>query len=78
MLPQSLITVSIVTPLFPRLSHAAAQGRKDVVTSQLNTGIRVNHLTGMKSLPERANRDADVVKSPDNGIFAFAQRTLLS
>lgn len=41
MLPQSLVTISIVTAIFPRMSHNVGIGRLHDVASQMNTGIRV-------------------------------------
>ncbi|MGB3675340.1 MAG: murein biosynthesis integral membrane protein MurJ [Candidatus Nanopelagicales bacterium] len=41
MLPQSIITISIVTAIFPRMSHNAGIGKLDTVAEQLNSGIRV-------------------------------------
>lgn len=40
MLPQSLITVSLVTAMFTHLSHHAAAGAADMVRNQLSMGLR--------------------------------------
>ena len=41
MLPHSLITVSLVTALFTRLSHAAHRGNSDEVVADLGRGLRM-------------------------------------
>ena len=40
MLPHSLVTVSLVTALFTRMSHAASDGRTRAVVSDLGRGLR--------------------------------------
>lgn len=40
MLPHSLVTVSLVTALFTRMSHAAAAGRTDDIRADLSLGLR--------------------------------------
>lgn len=47
LLPHSLVVVSIITALFPRMSAAAAAGDLDGVRSDMSTGLR---LTGVFSL----------------------------
>lgn len=41
MLPHSLVTVSLVTALFTRLSHAVHEGRRDAVVADLGRGLRM-------------------------------------
>ena len=47
MLPHSLITVSLVTALFTRMSESAAAGRRELVRRDLSVGLR---LTGVASV----------------------------
>ncbi|MER5491887.1 murein biosynthesis integral membrane protein MurJ [Streptomyces sp. NPDC002490] len=42
MLPQSIVTVSLVTALLPRMSRAAAQGRLGDLRADLSRGLRVS------------------------------------
>lgn len=42
MLPQSVVTVSLVTALLPRMSRAVAQGRLADVRADLSRGLRVS------------------------------------
>jgi putative peptidoglycan lipid II flippase len=48
MLPQSVITVSLVTALVPRMSRAAADGRHDDLRDQLSRSLR---LSGVAIVP---------------------------
>ncbi|GGV30125.1 hypothetical protein GCM10010245_49000 [Streptomyces spectabilis] len=48
LLPQSIVTVSLVTALLPRLSTAAAQGRTDDLRGELSRALR---LTGAVIVP---------------------------
>ncbi|QIB47657.1 MULTISPECIES: murein biosynthesis integral membrane protein MurJ [Streptomyces] len=48
LLPQSIVTVSLVTALLPRLSKAAAQGRTDDLRGELSRALR---LTGVVIVP---------------------------
>ncbi|MEW2529244.1 murein biosynthesis integral membrane protein MurJ [Streptomyces sp. NPDC047071] len=48
LLPQSIVTVSLVTALLPRLSTAAAQGRTDDLRGELSRALR---LTGVVIVP---------------------------
>lgn len=48
MLPHSLVTVSLVTALFTRLSHSAAVGDDDAVRDDLSQGMR---LVGAATVP---------------------------
>lgn len=41
MLPQAVVTVSVVTALLPRMSEAASEGRLEGVREGLSTGIRL-------------------------------------
>ncbi|HET7278030.1 MAG TPA: murein biosynthesis integral membrane protein MurJ [Dermatophilaceae bacterium] len=41
MLPHSLVTVSLVTALFTRLSHSVHEGRHDAVIADLGRGLRM-------------------------------------
>jgi len=41
MLPNSVITISIVTAMLPRMSHAAAEGKLDVVGTQVSSTARL-------------------------------------
>ncbi|WP_200942275.1 murein biosynthesis integral membrane protein MurJ [Angustibacter sp. Root456] len=47
MLPHSLVTVSLVTALFTRMSESAVSGRPDLVRRDLSVGLR---LTGVASV----------------------------
>lgn len=47
MLPHSLVTLSLVTALYTRLSHAAADGRVDDVRSDLDLGLRLSGLASI-------------------------------
>ncbi|GAB3580072.1 murein biosynthesis integral membrane protein MurJ [Calidifontibacter terrae] len=47
MLPHSLVTLSLVTALYTRLSRAAADGRDDVVRRDLDTGLRLSGLASI-------------------------------
>ena len=44
MLPHSIVTISLVTALYTRLSHAAAEGRTRAVKRDLDTGLRLSGL----------------------------------
>jgi putative peptidoglycan lipid II flippase len=66
-LPHSIITVSVVTGLFPRMSRAAAIGRLDSVRDDLSTGWR---LTAVGTVFVAA---AYVALGPDlTGVLFFA------
>ncbi|MBD2760661.1 murein biosynthesis integral membrane protein MurJ [Yimella sp. cx-573] len=47
MLPHSIVTISLVTALYTRLSHAAADGRTDDVKADLDTGLRLSGLASV-------------------------------
>jgi putative peptidoglycan lipid II flippase len=70
MLPHSLITVSLVTALFTRMSRAAAAGRTDEVRHDVSLGLR---LTGVATVLATA---AVLVLGPDMASTLFAGNTL--
>lgn len=47
MLPHSIVTISLVTALYTRLSHAAAEGRTKAVKDDLDTGLRLSSLASI-------------------------------
>lgn len=47
MLPHSIVTISLVTALYTRLSHAAAEGRTRAVKRDLDTGLRLSGLASI-------------------------------
>ncbi|GAA3690441.1 murein biosynthesis integral membrane protein MurJ [Yimella lutea] len=47
MLPHSIVTISLVTALYTRLSHAAAEGRTTAVKDDLDTGLRLSSLASI-------------------------------
>lgn len=47
MLPHSIVTISLVTALYTRLSHAAAEGRTYAVKADLDTGLRLSALASI-------------------------------
>ncbi len=47
MLPHSIVTISLVTALYTRLSNAAAEGRTRAVKADLDTGLRLSGLASI-------------------------------
>jgi putative peptidoglycan lipid II flippase len=47
MLPHSIVTISLVTALYTRLSHAASEGRTRAVKRDLDTGLRLSALASI-------------------------------